>query len=246
MFTLQEIESLNELEFMICEYIQRNKDIVSEMTIRELANNVHVSTTTVLRLCKKFNCDGYAEFKIKLKMYIDHESEINKKSDKVRCLEFLEMIEKEQYISLIEASAKLISKIDNIIFMGSGISKAIARYGAEYFTETCKIAMYTENINALKKYNILHNSVVIVISEKGKSEELLRDIIEAKKQGAIVISITNSHICKISEASDINIPYYAEVKTVNYVRVGTALHEMYILERIVTELLEILSITESK
>ena len=244
MFTLQEIESLNELEFIICEYIQKNKQLVSDMTIRELANNVHVSTTTVLRLCKKFNCDGYAEFKIKLKMYIDSEMEANKKSDKVRCLEFLDMLDKEHYVQLMELAAKKITNADRVIFVGDGINRISAKYGAEYFTETCKLAFYVDNISALKKYDSLRGSVLIVISEKGKCDELVKCIEDIRKLGVIVISITNSHICKVSELSHINIPYYAEVKTVNFNKVGSGIYTMYILEKIAANILEINSIIE--
>ena len=244
MFTLQEIESLNELEFIICEYIQKNKQLVSDMTIRELANNVHVSTTTVLRLCKKFNCDGYAEFKIKLKMYIDNEMESNKKSDKVKCLEFLDMLDKEHYIQLMELAAKKIINAKQVIFIGEGIDRIAAKYGAEYYTETCKLSFSIDNVGTLKKYESLKETVLIVLSEKGKSDEIIKCIEDVKKLGTTVISITSSHICRVSELSHINIPYYAEVKTINFNKIGSGLHTMFILEKIAARILEIESITE--
>ena len=45
MFTYKQIESLNDLELQVYEYIIKNHDIVLKLTIRELAKNVHVSTT---------------------------------------------------------------------------------------------------------------------------------------------------------------------------------------------------------
>ncbi|WP_441299921.1 MurR/RpiR family transcriptional regulator [Breznakia sp. PFB1-11] len=41
------------------------------MKIRDVAEAAHVSTTTVLRFCKKVGCDGYAEFKIKYRMELE-------------------------------------------------------------------------------------------------------------------------------------------------------------------------------
>lgn len=41
----------------------QNRDEVMYMTIRELADAAGVSTTTILRFCRKFNCDGYSEFR---------------------------------------------------------------------------------------------------------------------------------------------------------------------------------------
>ncbi len=40
------------------------------MKIRELAEEVHVSTTTILRFCKKVGCEGYSEFRLKLKQEV--------------------------------------------------------------------------------------------------------------------------------------------------------------------------------
>ena len=41
------------------------------MRIRELAQFTHVSTSTILRFCRKFNCQGFPEFKIRLQYYLD-------------------------------------------------------------------------------------------------------------------------------------------------------------------------------
>ena len=67
MFSVEQIQSLNELELSVYEYIMQHKNSVPYMRIRELASEAHVSTTTILRFCKKMGCDGYTEFKLKLK-----------------------------------------------------------------------------------------------------------------------------------------------------------------------------------
>lgn len=67
MFTVDKIQSLNELELSVYEYVIQHKTAIPYMRIRELAGEVHVSTTTILRFCKKLGCDGYNEFKYKLK-----------------------------------------------------------------------------------------------------------------------------------------------------------------------------------
>lgn len=69
MFNYETIQSLNDLEILVYNYIIEHKQEVKYMTIRELADAVHVSTSTVLRFCKKNNCDGYSEFRTKFKIY---------------------------------------------------------------------------------------------------------------------------------------------------------------------------------
>ncbi|MDZ4907099.1 MurR/RpiR family transcriptional regulator, partial [Clostridium perfringens] len=71
MFSYNKIQSLNELELSLYNYIMKNSEKVIYMRIRELANEAHVSTTTILRFCKKLDCEGFSEFKLKFKMYIE-------------------------------------------------------------------------------------------------------------------------------------------------------------------------------
>lgn len=58
MFTHKAIAELNALEMMVYNYVIKNKNPVMYMTIRELAEAAGVSTTTVLRFCKKMGCEG--------------------------------------------------------------------------------------------------------------------------------------------------------------------------------------------
>ena len=67
MFSYNRIQSLNELELSLYNYIMKNSEKVIYMRIREVANEAHVSTTTILRFCKKLDCEGFSEFKIKFK-----------------------------------------------------------------------------------------------------------------------------------------------------------------------------------
>lgn len=74
MFSHSAIASLNNLEMMVYNYVIKNRDKVMYMTIRELADAVGVSTTTILRFCRKLNCDGYSEFRVRFKLYLSRTS----------------------------------------------------------------------------------------------------------------------------------------------------------------------------
>ena len=71
MFTHAAIASLNNLEMMVYNYVIKNRDKVMYMTIRELADAAGVSTTTILRFCRKLNCEGYSEFRVRFKLYLE-------------------------------------------------------------------------------------------------------------------------------------------------------------------------------
>ena len=77
MFNYEILKSLNDMEMLVYDYLMKNKEKVTYMTVRELADEVHVSTATVMRFCRKAGFDGYSEFKVKFKMFLNEEK--NKK-----------------------------------------------------------------------------------------------------------------------------------------------------------------------
>lgn len=72
MFSYEEIQKYNETDIRIYKYIVSDIDKIQYMTIRELAKELQVSTSTILRFCNKNNFDGYSEFKEALKSLEDH------------------------------------------------------------------------------------------------------------------------------------------------------------------------------
>ena len=70
MFSYEEIQKYNETDIRIYKYIVSDIDKIQYMTIRELAKELQVSTSTILRFCNKNNFDGYSEFKEALKKEI--------------------------------------------------------------------------------------------------------------------------------------------------------------------------------
>lgn len=53
MFNAETIQSLNDLELEVYNYVIRQPEKVQYMRIREFAEEAHVSTSTVLRFCKR-------------------------------------------------------------------------------------------------------------------------------------------------------------------------------------------------
>ena len=49
MFGVEQVKTLNDLEMEVYEYVTKNVEKVKYMRIRELASEVHVSTSTILR-----------------------------------------------------------------------------------------------------------------------------------------------------------------------------------------------------
>ena len=122
MFSYEVIQSLNNLELSLYEYIMKNNKKVIYMRIRELADEAHVSTTTILRFCKKLNCEGFSEFKVKFKMYIE-ENNIKKVSDDTsEIINFLKNIEESDLDRRLDKLCEMVKMANTIIFLGIGSS----------------------------------------------------------------------------------------------------------------------------
>ena len=121
MFSYEIIQSLNSLELSLYEYIMTNSKKVIYMRIRELADEAHVSTTTILRFCKKLNCEGFSEFKVKFKMYIE-ENNTKKVSDDIsETINFLKNIEESDLDKRLDKLCDLVRSTNTIVFIRNRI-----------------------------------------------------------------------------------------------------------------------------
>ena len=145
MFSNDMIASFNELETSLYNYIIQNSDKVAYMRIRELADETHVSTATILRFCKKLNCEGFTEFKVKLKMYLEENKKTVIKSSQQSVVEFFERTLKGDFEEKISQAANLVNQADNVIFIGIGSSGILAEYGARYFSSMGTFSMYIKD-----------------------------------------------------------------------------------------------------
>lgn len=67
MFSGEQLSTFNDLDYLIYNFISENPTKIPYMTIRELADETHVSTATITRFAKKIGCNGFTEFKLLFK-----------------------------------------------------------------------------------------------------------------------------------------------------------------------------------
>lgn len=231
MFEYDIIQSLNELELSVYEYIMKNREKVMYMKIRDLANEAHVSTTTVLRFCKKVKCEGFSEFKFKFKMYLEDNPNREINEDASIIIENLKRIANKDYDEKIEQLCNLVIDNDNVIFLGGGLSGIAGKYGARYMSSIGKFAMYVDDL--LFPYHTCEhykNALIIVLSVSGETSEIIDAINKFKKADCIIASITNSENSTIAKISDFNISYYMQEERLGAVDITSHLPPIYILE----------------
>lgn len=208
MFTVEQIQSLNELELSVYEYVIQHKTVIPYMRIRELAAEAHVSTTTILRFCKKMDCDGYNEFKYKLKESMGQKSIQQLPEDIAEMRAFFDRVENIGFQKLLEKAASMIVRADRVIMVGIGNSGYIGEYAARYFTNLGKFSLYITD--AFYPINMVDAdyTVAIVLSVSGEPVQIIDSIQGFKKSGCKVITITNSEQSTAAQLADLNISYY--------------------------------------
>jgi len=244
MLTYEQIQSLNDLEMNVYNYILENKHGVLGMTIRELAKQTHVSTTVITHFCKKADCYGYTEFKLKLKTYLTAVRNGMQKLGSSPALDAIIQLETgKDKKEKIRNAVELIKEADNIIFIGIGQSGVMAKYGSIYFSN-CGISSTYMSDSYFRITAGNSNDLVIALSASGFNTEIIYRIEKFKELKVPIISITNTESCTIAKLANVSITYnvpeeiYNEAKPSGDMTISrtTQVPVMYIIETLAKEL----------
>lgn len=236
MFGYEVLRSYNELEMLVYNYIMEHKEEVKYMTIRELAEAVHVSTSTIVRFCKKTGCEGYSEFRVQFKLFLKEEKEKKKKlsqdSGVDEIMYFLHTVTSSEYEESIIKAAEMIQEAGQLIFIGIGTSGILGKYGARYFSNIGKFSQYIED----PYYPIgkdMESTIVIALSESGETQQTLKLAERFKRHNCKIFSITNGSSCTLVKMSDYNLVYFVPKRLVQEeYNITTQIPVIYLLETI--------------
>lgn len=241
MFEYEQMKELNELEMTMYNYIITHGDQVAAMTIRQMAKELNVSSTTVLRFCSKLGCEGYSEFKYQFKEYLKDRSKENSADDFTVIEDFFAKVKEGDLNDRIRKAARIICEKERVFFIGLGTSGTLGKYGARYLSNFGKYAMYMEDPFYPMGENGYVNTAVVVLSVSGEQRFLFKQVQELKKGKATIISITNSRQCTIAEISDYNIAYYIPMIVLpGRYNVTSSIPVVYILERLAHDVNDIM------
>lgn len=213
MFTPEKIQTLNELEMSVYQYVIQHQSTIPYMRIRELAAEAHVSTTTVLRFCKKLGCDGYAEFKLRLKASAGHQNVARVPEDLTELKAFLERMESSSYQQKLDQAAAMIAKADRVICVGVSNSGYIAQYAARYFSTFGKFSMaLTDPFYPVWQLDDSATTAALVFSISGEVAQTIQITNQLKRHLCKIISITNTENSTIAQLSDLSLAHYITMR----------------------------------
>ena len=231
MFSHAAIASLNNLEVMVYHYVIKNRDKVMYMTIRELADAAGVSTTTVLRFCRKLQCEGYSEFRVRFKLYLEQEEPQQANFGAGEVISFFKSVNNDEFDALLERTVDIILSSERIIFVGAGTSGALAKYGARFFSNVGKFSNHIDDPYFPVTSDMAKNALAIVLSVSGETEEILRFASQFNLHHCKVLSITGHEHSRLSKLADFNLSWHApQTRITGGYDITTQIPVIYILE----------------
>ena len=215
MFSYDELQKYNETDIRIYKYMVSNLEKIQYMTIRELAEELQVSTSTILRFCNKNDFVGYAEFKEALKKEILLRKSTPPSEDLQELSDFFERTNSNAFEEKLSAAVQMLRNSDMIIFIVMGSSGTLAKYGARYFSNLGHFAVGLEDVLYPIEFFQWKNTAVLAISESGETSRLMEAIHQFKQKNCKILSITNSSLSTLAKLSDWNFSYHLKPQRIN-------------------------------
>ncbi|MGD9425826.1 MurR/RpiR family transcriptional regulator [Pantoea sp. NSTU24] len=232
MLSHRDLARLNDLEMQVYQFIIKHRESVSYMTIRELAEQTGVSTTTVLRFCRKMGCEGWSEFRIRLRLNEQSPPLLNTAgvSD---MLSFFKSINNPEFEDLIAQVAQKINQAEQVFFIGVGTSGSLAKYGARFFSNLGKFSHAIDDPYYPVTPDLYDNAVAIVLSVSGETEEILRIASQFSLNKCKIVAITNTESCSLAKLADFSLCYHVPIiRTADHCDITTQVPVTYIIEAI--------------
>ena len=218
-------ENLNENDLYILNAVVNDMNIVKNNTITKLSKIINVSSTSIIRVSKKLNFDGYSEFKY----YIINELEDKKRDELIQREKTKNSIlinDIKETVKLFEQSHDL-DDIYNLLLESRRIFVYCTGYSQTLMVKEFSRCLLNNNIYInliptttelnLIKEDIEKYDFIMFVSLSGNISNDIEKIIKTLKIKKVpILSITHLEYNKLSRLSDYNL--YYKVSTLNTVK----------------------------
>lgn len=220
------LPSLAPAEQRVGELVLHDPKAFAHLPVRELAERAHVSKPTVVRFCRSMGYDGLADFKLKLAGHAnegvpfihrsvdpdDKPADVLVKVIDNSVAAFLQYRNAASPIQLEQAGLAILrtwKQGRRLEFYGAGNSGIVAQDGQHKFFRLgiTSLSSSDGHIQVLSATMLRPDDCAVIVSNSGRTRDLLDAAEIAKAKGATVIAITASHsplasLCDIHLAAD--------------------------------------------
>ncbi len=227
-----EIDKLNltATEQNIMQYIYSNIDQIDEVGVSQIADQCHCSTAAIHRFVKKFDCDGYKQFKMELVSG----KKITRFSSSKFQINMNELIDYVQTLDITEFKTELLKYQQKRVYIyGIGGSYVSAQYIARQLNrfEIDATAFQPAERMGLKDLA----AAVIFISHSGDTEELIDKANQIKLEKIQTFAITKEH-SKLAQVVDTALVHNNSFSINNFNQKESQLATMLLIEKIFYDL----------
>jgi len=234
MFDFEKVQRLNGLELTILNYVLAHRELVEKMTIRKLATEAHVSTSTILRFCEKLDFEGFSEFKYALKRERQaNEQVVTSDYDVlIPVTDFLKKTNNDSFRQLLSQATEMIVNANAVFFFGIGTSGALAQYGSRYLANAGVFSLsIADPFMPFGMHEVvIHEALLIVLSVSGETTETISQVQQFKMGKGRVLAITNQANSTLASLADLVIPYYMPEEKNGSLNNTTQIPVVFILE----------------
>ncbi|RCX00865.1 MULTISPECIES: MurR/RpiR family transcriptional regulator [Kosakonia] len=213
-------ESLTRAEYRVLAHLTEHPLLVGNITVRELAQAMFVSTATIIRLCQKLGFSGYSEFIWHCKQRLADTPHITGPHSEPAELpaafaQFMANYQRTfQWVSAEKRQhfAALLHEQESFFLYGAGFSYLFA----EYLTKKLQVLGKTAFISGpgdsrnIFLSNAARYQVFIAVSRSGETEQVLDKARIARTVGMTVVAFTRASVNPLAEMADIHFALYDE------------------------------------
>ena len=235
---VDQMNQLSDLELDIYNYIISHRHEVVHMKLKDLAIDLHVSSSMISRVAKKLGYEGFLEWKAEMKLDQEDKPVQNKRALNY-ILDYFNRVDNKEFDDLIHQAAEMIVNSHEVICSGIGLSDAIAKFAASLFNRKGKRTIYCEDFSSRFRGMYDENDCALFFTVSGETKEVIDRIRELKRYGTKIIVITNNASSTAAKMSDLAITYYVpSSRNDDFYSSATQVPVLYIIESIANIFIE--------
>ncbi|TXK83768.1 MurR/RpiR family transcriptional regulator [Paenibacillus sp. N3.4] len=214
--------SLSPMERKVATYILEHPQEVVSLSVQKLAEFANVSEATIVRLSRSLHCKGFQELKMRIAGDLSQSSLPTETYQEIHTDgsigDLIKSVTNNNIVSIqdtltvlspesVEKAIATLSSARKIGVFGVGASGVIAEDFKQKLTRInrwCEIGTGFD-AQATIAANLLPGDVVFGISYTGQTEDMIRSLGVAKKNGASVITLTRFGSNPVSDLADIQL-----------------------------------------
>lgn len=216
--------TLSKVGKRIADYILADPVHITSISIQQMAAELDIAESSIIRFCKIVGCAGFSEVKLLLAKYspksvrtifedLSETDSISTISENVfsRNIDTLERALQLLDFEKIEQAVGVLSRAENILILGVGASGTIAE---DFYIRLMRIgiravSLTDSHLMQIQASQCGPDTAVIAISHTGKTREIVSAVRTARECGAPTIGITGYPDTSLKEVSDICLELYS-------------------------------------